>query len=192
MKYAFLMVAGALAVFSACDKKDAPAAEAAKIGPASAAPEFAAPDTFHSALEKVFDGYIGIQSALAQDDLAKAKAALSPMHALLHTIPKDGLDSGAKVFWDSADARFMDALHPMAASENLDSVRSHFVAFSEAFIDVFEKFGPAADGPVYRFHCPMAQNNRGADWLQRERELANPYFGKSMLRCGSIVQDWNT
>src|SRR5690606_29304516 len=80
----------------------------------------------------------------------------------------------------------------MEMSSNIDSVRSHFGAFSEAFIDVFEKFGPADKKPVYQFHCPMAEGNRGGDWLQRERELANPYFGKSMLRCGTIVRNWNS
>ena len=26
----------------------------------------------------------------------------------------------------------------------------------------------------------------GAEWLQREGPLANPYFGASMLRCGTV------
>jgi|GEM_PF-1559390 len=197
MKYTIFLLAGTMAVLSACDKKPAPAAEAARIGPASGetateAAEFAAPDAFKSTLEKVFDGYLGVQTALAQDDLPTAKEAFSSMHAVLHTIPTGGLDSNAKAYWDSADVRIMAALHPMEMSSNIDSVRSHFGAFSEAFIDVFEKFGPADKKPVYQFHCPMAEGNRGGDWLQRERELANPYFGKSMLRCGTIVRNWNS
>ena len=26
----------------------------------------------------------------------------------------------------------------------------------------------------------------GADWVQRDKALKNPYFGASMLACGSI------
>ena len=31
---------------------------------------------------------------------------------------------------------------------------------------VVEDFDGAVGGPVYRMHCPMAFNNRGADWLK--------------------------
>ena len=42
--------------------------------------------------------------------------------------------------------------------------------------------------PIRRFHCPMAFDNRGADWLQNTPETANPYFGKAMPRCGEQVE----
>ena len=32
----------------------------------------------------------------------------------------------------------------------------------------------------------MAFNNRGARWLQDSSAIRNPYFGASMLTCGSI------
>jgi Cu(I)/Ag(I) efflux system membrane fusion protein len=32
----------------------------------------------------------------------------------------------------------------------------------------------------------MAFDNRGADWLQVEPLIANPYFGATMLRCGTV------
>ena len=37
----------------------------------------------------------------------------------------------------------------------------------------------------WRMHCPMYPG--GADWVQPSAEVANPYWGKSMLRCGEIV-----
>ncbi len=35
----------------------------------------------------------------------------------------------------------------------------------------------------YLFFCPMAEGY----WIQKDRAVRNPYFGKSMLRCGEIV-----
>ena len=35
-------------------------------------------------------------------------------------------------------------------------------------------------------YCPMAD----ADWIQTDNVLANPYFGASMLRCGTF-KEWN-
>jgi membrane fusion protein, copper/silver efflux system len=37
-------------------------------------------------------------------------------------------------------------------------------------------------------HCPMADNDKGADWLSSEKEIMNPYFGESMLRCGEVTK----
>ena len=34
----------------------------------------------------------------------------------------------------------------------------------------------------------MAFDNRGAQWLQNSQELRNPYFGQTMLKCGSIEE----
>lgn len=36
----------------------------------------------------------------------------------------------------------------------------------------------------YVLTCPMAK----ADWIQTRPEVANPYYGASMLRCGSIKE----
>jgi Cu(I)/Ag(I) efflux system membrane fusion protein len=37
----------------------------------------------------------------------------------------------------------------------------------------------------------MANNNKGAIWLSAEKNIFNPYFGDSMLRCGSIIEELN-
>ncbi|MFO7898316.1 MAG: hypothetical protein R6V58_04560, partial [Planctomycetota bacterium] len=42
--------------------------------------------------------------------------------------------------------------------------------------------------PVYKLHCPMAFNNRGADWLQPKKAVRNPYYGSKMLTCGEVVE----
>ena len=40
------------------------------------------------------------------------------------------------------------------------------------------------NGPVYYQYCPMAIEDKGAFWLSEIKEIANPYFGDIMLRCG--------
>jgi len=40
-----------------------------------------------------------------------------------------------------------------------------------------------------QMHCPMAANDKGADWLQESAdEVQNPYFGARMPHCGKIVK----
>ena len=35
--------------------------------------------------------------------------------------------------------------------------------------------------------CPMAFNNDGAHWIQKQGDIINPYHGKMMLHCGDRV-----
>jgi Cu(I)/Ag(I) efflux system membrane fusion protein len=53
-------------------------------------------------------------------------------------------------------------------------------------IDLTKALSPQ-DGTLYVQHCPMAFNNKGADWISREHDIRNPYFGASMLTCGDVT-----
>ena len=44
-------------------------------------------------------------------------------------------------------------------------------------------------GEVHLEHCPMADNNRSADWLSLSDEIQNPYFGSAMLTSGEVKQE---
>ena len=137
---------------------------------------------------KVYAGYLQIESSLAHDDFAKAKEAFEGMHVVLHTLPMDGLDTIAKAHWDSLDGDLMKVLHPMASSKDIAEMREHLADFTPLMLQAIEKFGTQGGDPVYLFHCPMARNNAGADWLQRDKTLENPFYGKSMPQCGSLLE----
>jgi Cu(I)/Ag(I) efflux system membrane fusion protein len=34
----------------------------------------------------------------------------------------------------------------------------------------------------------MANDNEGADWLSKEEQVQNPYFGDQMLTCGTVQE----
>jgi Cu(I)/Ag(I) efflux system membrane fusion protein len=57
-------------------------------------------------------------------------------------------------------------------------------------IAIAESFDPIAS-PIYVQHCPMADSNKGADWLSKEKEILNPYFGQDMLTCGEVKKKIN-
>ena len=41
---------------------------------------------------------------------------------------------------------------------------------------------------IYYQHCPMANDGKGANWLSKEEEIKNPYFGSMMLSCGKTIE----
>lgn len=149
-------------------KGAAPAASGAHAGP-NALPGL----TLEPALARsILPAYFKLQTALAADDLAGAREALRAMMKVTgHDGPLPAL------------------LHGLLDAEKLDTLREPaFAHVSNAMIAALKKEPAALEGAVIRMHCPMAANNRGADWLQSTEALRNPYFGSAMLTCGEIVE----
>jgi membrane fusion protein, copper/silver efflux system len=135
-----------------------------------------APFSLEPALARsLLPAYFKLQTALAADDLAGAKDALRAMMEVTgHAGPLPGF------------------LHGLLGAEKLDTLRDPaFARLSNAMIAALKKDPAALEGAVIRMHCPMAANNRGADWLQSTEALRNPYFGSAMLTCGEIVERWD-
>ena len=61
---------------------------------------------------------------------------------------------------------------------------------SEAVIALQDRFGHQGIETWHVAYCPMAFDNAGAEWLQRDTQINNPYFGDSMLRCGEIRREF--
>ncbi len=66
-----------------------------------------------------------------------------------------------------------------------EAQRVPFSKLSDAFFVLLQKV-QLKNAHVYLEHCPMALNEKGANWLSDESEIKNPYFGKKMLECGDV------
>lgn len=71
----------------------------------------------------------------------------------------------------------------------IDHQREHFEALSTDITDLIALLG--TDKVIYQDYCPMANNNKGANWLSEVKEIKNPYFGSKMLTCGSVKKKIN-
>ena len=69
--------------------------------------------------------------------------------------------------------------------------RKAFKPLSEATVALVSQVLPskAVAQKLYVMHCPMADEDRGANWLQANEVLANPYFPTSMKRCGEVKKE---
>ena len=45
-----------------------------------------------------------------------------------------------------------------------------------------------AEGELFLFRCPMAEEFGFDLWVQEEEDIANPYMGQSMPRCGKSAE----
>jgi Cu(I)/Ag(I) efflux system membrane fusion protein len=145
----------------------------------------ATPEPFQRQLTELVGTYLPVKDALVASDPTAAAAAATDFVTAL-----DGVD--LSLVAGDAHAYGMEQLRTLRAhgrqlsgSDDLDAQRQQFELLSAALINSLRAFGAAGD-TVYVQHCPMAFNDRGADWIASEAAIRNPYFGDQMLTCGFV------
>ena len=149
---------------------------------------FAVPDEFREYLWAVVENYMSLQEALARDAGEDASRAASRTQESLSRIDMSLLSGEPHEIWMGSSIRMNKALDQMIEAEQIEAARQAFERFSKELIIVVGQFGIPENKGLYKMHCPMAFNNKGADWLQGDGEVRNPYYGASMLRCGEVTE----
>ena len=72
--------------------------------------------------------------------------------------------------------------------EKIEQQREHFDRLSSDMYDLVKSVKPTQT--LYKNHCPMFNENKGAIWISEVKEIRNPYYGKAMLECGEIVKTY--
>ena len=115
--------------------------------------------------------YDSVRTALAADDLAAARKA---SHALAAAARAGGAGPHRAAIATRADE--------LRAAGDIAAARLAFGELSRALITLLVAEPALAVGAT-AYRCPMAKGYK--KWVQLGGELANPYMGKRMLKCGS-------
>lgn len=127
------------------------------------------PETGASMPASIIDPYLKIQMALANDGIDSVRA-----HA-------GSIATAARSLGSPALKIDMAATQVAAATEIADA-RDRFGALSEAVVAYMDGLHLTAPEGVRVAFCPMKMK----PWLQEGSTLTNPYYGSSMLACGSF------
>ncbi len=98
------------------------------------------------------------------------------------------LEGDAHIAWMKALETVGKPLEMISRADGLDAIRTSFAPLSEGIIYMARAFGSTGKRVLYLKHCPMALDNRGANWLQPDPDTRNPYFGQKMLTCAQDVE----
>tara|TARA_R110002050_G_scaffold287312_5_gene438456 strand:- start:352 stop:2133 length:1782 start_codon:yes stop_codon:yes gene_type:complete len=139
-------------------------------------------------LNPLFSEYLLLKDALVADDVDKSKQIAASLLSNLNKTNMGVFTGEAHNVWMQHSSAIEKALKPIDKAENIGEVRRHFKTLSDQFIMLAITFGPF-DKELYIQHCPMANDNKGADWISSEKEIQNPYFGESMIGCGEITKE---
>jgi Cu(I)/Ag(I) efflux system membrane fusion protein len=141
---------------------------------------------FQEQLNVVFNSYFDLKDALVKDDLTLALKNAQKMEASLNKIDPSTLEKNIQPSWKTVSDNLNISLDKISKHKDLESIRMEFIKISNEMISAAKSFHPM-NSPIFVQHCPMANTNKGADWLSLNEVINNPYFGEQMLRCGEVI-----
>ncbi len=129
-----------------------------------------------SSLHNLLAMYFTVQEAFAADNMVAVKTASISLTVLMNNQYKD-----LKVFDE-----ILEAAEDIRGTDNIEVSRRSFQELSKIMIDLASANSDSLNIKVYVTHCPMAFDYEGADWLQKDDQINNPYEGSRMLTCGAV------
>jgi membrane fusion protein, copper/silver efflux system len=132
-------------------------------------------------IDNLAKSYLELARALAADDAPRAAEVVNELVSNAGLLLAMSLGTPARPL---ASALAQHAL--MLEGKQLAELRPLFRPLSEAAIQLLEAAppSPGVAAELTVIHCPMYPG----DWLQRDANVANPYYGKEMTGCGEIVR----
>ncbi len=114
--------------------------------------------------------YLKIQDNLSKDTIEGLSAAATELAKRASKMHAD----------DSLGNEIKEAAEHLSKSGDIKSARTHFKKLSQLMVRWQSTAKPKGVKVAY---CSMAKGS----WLQKEGEIANPYYGSKMLKCGEWV-----
>lgn len=135
-------------------------------------------------LDQVFDQYFWMKDALVAADRKWAADGAARLAKAIDEVPMADLDHEVHMVWMKVLDPLKKHANAIATSTDLEKQRIAFKDLSSSMIELAR----AADHEraMHLQHCPMYEG--GSDWLSREKEIRNPYYGSKMLTCGSVKE----
>lgn len=119
---------------------------------------------------KLLNDYLQVKNALVKDDFSSALEAAKTF------------DSDLKAEAEFKEKKeLLKAADKMIKAKDIEGIRA---VFNTVSVHLWKLVKRSKDikGPVYYQYCPMKK----AYWLSTEKTIENPYYGASMLHCGSV------
>lgn len=146
--------------------------------------------TFQKQLQQVTEAYVKLKDALVQSDAKSTKKYAQLLESELTKVDMKLLKSNtAHKSWMDVQKVLERTTNSILKSDAIKMQRTQFISLSLNMIKAIQIFG--INKKIYNQFCPMANNDKGANWLSFQENIKNPYFGDAMLTCGNVEETIN-
>jgi hypothetical protein len=186
MKFFLTLFALSLLIFSGCSPSEQEQAQQDQRRQQLQNQLIESTPEFDEQLSVVLDRYFDLKNALVESDPESAKIKANSLISETETVDPEGISQESLALWLSYKDIIENGSVELIREDDVDDQRYNFEFISEAMIEMIKTFRPVGY-TVYHQSCPMVRGG-SADWLSREEQIANPYHGDRMMRCGEIIE----
>jgi Cu(I)/Ag(I) efflux system membrane fusion protein len=140
------------------------------------------PETVQIAFESALSPYLKMKDAFVASDAKQVATLSKETSGLLKSIS----DSDLGKMEQAHISKIEKMLKSITESDVIEKQRAHFVVLNQNFVPIVKTI-KGLKSKVYVQKCPMANNNRGAFWISKDKAISNPYYGEQMMTCGSTI-----
>lgn len=137
-------------------------------------------------LHSLFDHYTALKDALVASNGNQASQHADMLAKGIQAVDMKKLAEKEHQLWMKVYKQLEQQAISISKDKSIDNQRKSFIQLSENMhvLSKVANYGKT----LYWQHCPMANQNKGANWLSTEENIKNPYYGSKMLTCGSVVE----
>ena len=125
--------------------------------------------------------YYNIKNSLVNSDVALASKEGNEFFALLKQVEIKTLETKDQILFKSLESKFEINAKKIADTKDIKLQRLSFSELSETLRTLLKNTKLISE-VVYVDYCHMKK----VYWLSNESSIRNPYYGNTMLTCGSI------
>lgn len=146
---------------------------------------FQSDTTQPNGLQSVYDAYFELKDALILGDAKIVSTKADKILKALNAIQMETLGNHHDAYMN-VEIKLKSISQKIQESNEIEIQRNQFSELSTAVYKLLKI--TKAETTVYYDHCPMFNNGKGADWLSKEVDIKNPYYGSVMLNCGKVIE----
>lgn len=147
---------------------------------------WAQPATGKQEAAKVLSGYYAIKDALVATSAAEASQKAADFLKTLKSIDPVKLPAAEQKSFAGYTRTLEKYGRAIQKNTDVEKQRTQFELLSKEMTAFTKAFKPEK---AYIQYCPMAADGKGASWLSSKKEIANPYYGSRMLKCGKVTEE---
>lgn len=151
----------------------------------------ATPDTINHQhkehLSVVLNHYLSLKEALTNDEFEEAQGHLRDLQTEVTQSTEMNQPSQHTEIHKEYHLSMVEAINNASEAKNLEQLRESFIDISDTLISEVQNQGYEKD-ELFIQYCPMANNGKGAKWLNNNTEIENPYMGQKMPGCGEVIE----
>jgi len=135
-------------------------------------------------LSMVYDAYFMLKDAFVKADEIEISKQISVFSKSISIVDMGKLSHETHLVWMDVLKVLETTSNQLSQETNIDKQRLIFAKLAEPMAKVAQK--AALGYTIYYQTCPMF--NGGSNWLSKDENIRNPFYGNKMLTCGSTIK----